>query len=111
MEYAEIEKIIDSSELSEEFLFHLKHNFGSRSRLFLIKRDGTFFEFRGSPDFFHNMNIEWNAFMELTENTREVIVDALTDMGQAIGLLKYFEEPFNYYIETISKEKNDSRRK
>ncbi|HEY8910716.1 MAG TPA: DUF4062 domain-containing protein [Desulfosporosinus sp.] len=99
LEYAGIEKIIDSSELSEEFLFHLKNNFGSRSRLFLIKRDGTFYEFRGSHDSFHNMRLEWDAFVELTENTREVIVDALTDMGPVIGPLKYIKEPFNYYID------------
>lgn len=98
LDYAEIEEIVDSSQLPEEVLYYPRSNFG-RPRLFLIKRDRTFFEYRASVELYHSMPLEWSAFMELSENTREIIVDALTDMRQGVGPLRYNREPFDYYID------------
>lgn len=98
LHYAEIVKVVDAAEISEEFLYH-RRNFGPRPRMFLIKSDGTFFELRTSPDFFHSLSLEWEAFMELSEDTREIIVDALSEMRPGMGPLRYIREPFDYYLD------------
>lgn len=98
LRYAEIEKVLDAAEMPEEFLYH-KRNFGPRPRMFLIKNDGTFFELRTSPDFFHSLSLEWEAFMELSEDTREIIVDALSEMRPGMGPLRYIREPFDYHLD------------
>lgn len=95
---AEIEKILDATELPEEFSYQ-RRSFGPRARMYLIKRDGTFFELRTSSDFFHSLSLEWDAFMELSEETREIIVDALSEMRPGMGPLRYVREPFDYYID------------
>ncbi len=97
LRYAEISRVMDASELPEEIFYRIR-NFGPRPRMFLIKVDGTFFELRTSPDFFHNLSLEWEAFMQLGEETREIIVDALGDMRPTMGPLRYVREPFDYYI-------------
>ncbi|TRO11580.1 DUF4062 domain-containing protein [Ectopseudomonas mendocina] len=99
LRYAEIDKVLDAAELPEEILYQRRNNFGSRPRMFLIKTDRTFFELRTSPDFFHSLSLEWEAFMELSEDTREIIVDALSDMRPGMGPLRYIREPFDYYLD------------
>ncbi|MFC3022707.1 hypothetical protein ACFODT_02525 [Vibrio zhugei] len=98
LRYAEIEKVLDAAEIPEEFLYH-KRNFSPRPRMFLIKNDGTFFELRTSPDFYHSLSLEWEAFMELSEDTREIIVDALSEMRPGMGPLRYIREPFDYHLD------------
>jgi len=44
------------------------------------------------------MRIEWDAFMELPTSTREIIFDALFDMRSGIGMLKFYNEPFEYFV-------------
>ena len=97
LDYAEINKVIDAAELPDEFL-HRRRGIGGRARMFLLKRDGTFFELRSSPDFFHSLSLEWEAFMELPDDTREIIVDALSEMRPSMGPLRYIREPFEYYL-------------
>lgn len=104
LHYAEIAKVLDASELPEEFLYHRRNFAGGRARMFLIKFDGTFFELRTSPDFFHSLSLEWEAFMELPDETREIIVDALSEMRQSMGPLRYIREPFDYYLDKYSHE-------
>lgn len=101
LNYVEITKIVDSSDLPEEVLLnmHRRGHMGQRARMFLIKQDGTFFELRTSPDFFHSLSLEWDAFMELSDDTREIIVDALSDMRPFIGPLRYVRESFDYYLD------------
>lgn len=98
LHYVEIDKIIDASDLPDEFIYRHRGIGSSRARMYLIKSDGTFFELRTSPDFFHSLSLEWEAFMELPEDTREIIVDALSEMRPSMGPLRYIREPFEYYL-------------
>ncbi|WP_306545880.1 DUF4062 domain-containing protein [Desulfobulbus sp.] len=102
--FAEIDKVIDPAELSEEFLLNSR-NFGPRARLFLVKNDGTFFELRTPIEFFNSLSLEWIAFMELSEDTRAIIVDALSDMRPSMGPLRYVRETFDHYIEKCMHQK------
>ncbi|WP_369857855.1 DUF4062 domain-containing protein [Candidatus Thalassolituus haligoni] len=109
LQYAEIEKIIDASDLPDEFLYRRRNMGSPRARMFLIKQDGTFFELRTSPDFFHSLSLEWEAFMELPEDTREIIVDALSEMRPSMGPLRYIREPFEFYLhESLMKDMENS---
>ena len=104
MEKVGIESMIDSNGFDE----NLKNNLMNRPRLFLIKKDKTFFEFRGSLDNFENMRIEWGAFVDLPEKTREIIVDALGGMRSSMGLsgfLRYYREPFDYFLDVKTKSR------
>lgn len=113
LNYAEINKVLDTADLPEDFVYYRK-NIGHRAKMFLIKNDGTFFELRTSSDFFHSLSLEWEAFVELSEDTREIIVDALSDMRPGMGALRYIREPFDNYIdkwihqEHLFKDINDS---
>jgi hypothetical protein len=109
LQYAEIEKIIDASDLPDEFLYRRRNMGSPRARMYLIKQDGTFFELRTSPDFFHSLSLEWEAFMELPEDTREIIVDALSEMRPSMGPLRYIREPFEFYLhESLMKDMENS---
>lgn len=102
LRFAEIDKVIDATELPEEFLYHRRSNFDPRPRMFLIKSDMTYFELRTSTDFFHSLALEWNAFMELNKDIRGIIVDALGEMRPGMGPLRYVREPFDYVFEKWS---------
>lgn len=67
---------------------------GPRTRMYLIKQDRTFYELRTSPDFFHGLALEWEAFMEMPEETRGIVADALGEMRMGPGPLRYIREPF-----------------
>ena len=102
LRFAGIDQVIDAADLPEEFLYRRRGTFGPRPRMFLIKSDRTYFELRTSPDFFHSLALEWNAFIELSEDIREIIVDALGEMRPGMGPLRYVREPFDYVFEKWS---------
>ena len=115
LKYVDIVEVIDASQLPEEFRYR-RGRVGPRPRMFLIKEDRTFYELRMPPDFFHSMSLEWDAFMELPEDTRSIVVDALSDMRVNPGPVRYVREPFHSYFDRwifdepglISKDDEDS---
>jgi len=96
LKYVDVKNIIDSSSLPDDFYYNragINH-----LRLYIIRNDNSFYEFRSSLELFYNMRIEWDAFMELPTSTREIIFDALFDMRSGIGMLKFYNEPFEYFV-------------
>lgn len=98
LKYAEIEQVVDARELPEEMFYSMRRHPGARPRMFLIKEDRTFYELRTSPEIYSSFSLEWEAFMELPDKTREIIVDALSDMRPSMGILRYSREPFDQYV-------------
>ncbi|NVJ45533.1 MAG: DUF4062 domain-containing protein [Cytophagia bacterium] len=108
LDYAEIRRVIDAADIHDGFLYR-RRGIGARARMFLLKNDGTFFELRASPDFFHSLSLEWEAFIELPDETREIIVDALSEMRPSMGPLRYIRESFEYYLnERLMKDSESS---
>jgi hypothetical protein len=97
-----IEKVIDTDDLPI-FTFK-KRSYPHRRGAFLVKTDGTFYETRYPVEFIHEMSLEWEAFCELAPESREVIIDALSDMRIGPPIMRYYRKPFDEYIERLSLE-------
>ncbi|WP_412557740.1 DUF4062 domain-containing protein [Thalassospira sp. MIT1370] len=108
LDAAEIVKVLDATEVAPSSAF-IRRGIGPKPRLFLLKSDETFFEFRGSTEFYHNLALEWDAFMELPADTREIIVDALSDMRPTMGPIRYVREPFRYFMDRWYSEEHSIR--
>lgn len=79
-------------------------SFGPRPRVLLIKEDRTFFELRGSLEFLNHISLDWDSFIKLNENAKEIIIDALGDMRTSMGPLRYIREPLENYISVINEK-------
>lgn len=75
-------------------------------RVALIKEDGSFYEMRMSQEFLSRVAIDWANFITLTPEVRQIVFEAISDMGRmGPGLLRYRSEPFEtYFAEQLGKE-------
>lgn len=99
LKYVGIEKIISDTELPT-IVIRNRH-VGHRGRTYLIKEDGTYYEMRYPLEFLSEMSLEWEAFCELSPDSRAVIIDALADMRFGPPFIRYYRRPFNEYIERL----------
>lgn len=73
-----------------------------RSRTFLIKNDGTFFEARLSEDIIKELSIDWDNFIKMKSSSKDIIIDTLSEMVDSINLIRFINKKFeNYYNELI----------
>lgn len=81
----------------------LRSTFG---RSALIKEDGTFYELRLGQEFLTRIAIDWQSFVSLTPEVRQIIFEAISDMGHmGPSILRYRDENFEeYYAEHLAKE-------
>lgn len=104
LSYADIVETLDAADFPKEFAYQ-RRGPSSRPRFYLIKKDQTFYEVRMSQDFFHGLSLDWAAFMELSEETRGIIVDALSEMRVGLGPIRYIREEFeNHFKKWIHQE-------
>lgn len=75
-----------------------------RPRTLLIKEDNTFYEVRYQIDFLNDMALEFEAFINLTSETKNIIFDALNDMRGGLMIVRYHREDFREYLEELKKE-------
>jgi hypothetical protein len=92
LELAEIVEIVDLPNRS---------TFG---RTALVKSDRTYYELRFRQDFINKISIDWQSYVSLTPDVRQVIFDAISDMGNVgPGILRYrdrnFDEEYQDYFE------------
>lgn len=87
---------------------------GTLGRTALIKEDGTFFEMRFPREFINRLSIDWQSYLTLTKDVRQVIFEAINDLDRnGILLLRYRDEQYTEYIKRfkekeISKEEIDN---
>lgn len=96
LKYAGITEVIDANDLPPSF--RRSRDVGLRGRSFLIKADETFFELRFGPDFIYQLSTDWQAFVELSKESKAVIIDALGEMGGGLRILRYVPEPFGSFV-------------
>ena len=79
---------------------------GPLRRTALIRSDGTFYELRFGADFLNRIALDWQSFSTLTAEVRQVIFDAISDMGRmGPGILRYRKIKFeDYFKEIIEKD-------
>ncbi|MCH7292306.1 DUF4062 domain-containing protein [Acinetobacter sp. ANC 3926] len=109
LKHVGIVEIIDLNEFPE-IISSLRTSAIQRPRVLLIKEDRTFFELRMSVEFLNSISLDWDSFMKLNENTKGIIVDALSEMRPSMGSLRYIREPLEYFpsinIEKLLRERD-----
>lgn len=95
------EYLLELADIVEVVDLPNRNTFG---RTALIKSDRTYYEMRFRQDFINKISIDWQSYVSLTPDVRQVIFDAISDMGNmGPGLLRYrdqnFEEQFQDYPE------------
>lgn len=69
-------------------------------RTALIKDDGTFYELRFPEDFLNRISMDWHSFSTLPREQREIIFDALSEMGgMGPNILRYRDTTFEEFYE------------
>lgn len=67
-----------------------------RTRTILLKFDNTFFESRFPEEFFHEISLDWNTFISLPFESRDIIVDTIMDMPtRGTPNTRYVPKDFN----------------
>lgn len=93
-----IVKILDLDNISSNLNRHL------RPRVLLIKEDNSFYEVRYAIDFLNELATEFEAFVTLPSETKNIIFDALNDMRGGLMLVRYHREDVREYLDEIRKE-------
>lgn len=97
---ASIVRVFDSNDLPPRARDSLRLT-GMRSRVFLIKDDDSFYEVRYPLDFIRQLEMDWQAFIELPSESRTVILDALSEMVSGFRSMRYIPEEFPRYIDEM----------
>ena len=78
-------------------------------RTILVLENGTFYESKLSKDFIFDLKNDWNSFKDLRKKSKELILDALREIGHPSMLIRYRSEHIEDYCERIIK-RDSSRR-
>jgi len=108
--HADIKQIVDLNSLNPNQMrnIKMKGQYIVRGRTFLIKSDDSFFELRFSIDVLNDLSLDWESFIRLSEEVRGIISEALGDMRNHFGFLRYVKEPFSQVISEWQDD-NDSQ--
>ncbi|MGL4407232.1 MAG: DUF4062 domain-containing protein [Zoogloea sp.] len=83
---------------------------GARTRTILTRNDHTFFEVRAPHEYLFEMKVEWDSFVLLPEDTREIIAEALSDMPTSVGMIRHIPIDLNEFIDRKFREFHDLRK-
>jgi|688.fasta_scaffold125257_2 hypothetical protein len=98
---AGITEIIDANELPISERDRVRR-FGVRPRTYLLKSDGTFYEMRYPPEAVHQLELDWDAFIQLPGESRAVILDALSEMSStAFRIVRHVPTPFDRHLKEL----------
>lgn len=76
-------------------------------RTVFILENGTFFYSRMTKDFFLSLENDWNEFKALQNKSKELILDALSEIGRPHMLIRYRDEHIEDYCNNITKRLKD----
>ncbi len=81
---------------------------GPLGRTALIKEDGTFYEFKFPKTFINRLADDWQSYIKLRPDVREVIYEAINDLDQhGLFLVRYRNEQYTEYIKQFNKTEKD----
>ena len=91
--FAEINEVINVSEVD------VRGRGIGRVRSILKRFDGTFFECRFPEEYVHDLSLDWNIFIKLPIESKDIIVDTILDMHTRGSInLRYIPEQFDELI-------------
>ena len=65
----------------------------------LLKADGTFYELRYPEEFLNRVSLDWQSFILLPDESRSVILEALSDMrNMGPSIVRYRDVTFDDYL-------------
>lgn len=79
-------------------------NRNMRFRTLLVKNDDTFYEVRYGMEYINELAQEFEAFVSLPSETRNIIFDALGDMRSGLMIIRYHRENYREYLENFRQE-------
>ena len=69
-------------------------------RTALIKSDGTFYELRFPQDFLNRIAIDWQSFISLSSEVRQIIFETISDVGRVgPSVVRYRDAQYEDYFE------------
>jgi hypothetical protein len=98
-----ITQIIDLDDFDRNNNRHL------RFRTLMVKADNSFYGIRFGREYLNEFILEFEAFVELPTETRNIIFDALSDMGHNIMTVRYIREDYREYINRYQQEYLNNR--
>jgi hypothetical protein len=79
-------------------------NRNMRFRTLLVKSDDSFYEVRYGMEYINELAQEFEAFVILPSETRNIIFDALGDMRSGLMIIRYHRENYREYIDNFRQE-------
>ncbi|MBQ8813278.1 MAG: DUF4062 domain-containing protein [Lachnospiraceae bacterium] len=70
-------------------------------RTIYLLKDGTFYDSKLIKEVLFELKNEWDSFKKLTEKTKELILDALREIGRPSMLIRHHSEQFEDYLVRI----------
>lgn len=75
-----------------------------RFRTLLVKNDESFYEVRYGMEYISELAQEFEAFVNLPSETRNIIFDALGDMRSGLMIIRYHRENYREYLDNFRQE-------
>lgn len=75
-----------------------------RFRTLLVKYDETFYEVRFGIEYINEIANEFEAFINLPSDTRNIIFEALGDMRNGLMIIRYHRENYREYLDNFRQE-------
>lgn len=76
----------------------------TRFRTLLVKNDDSFYEVRYGMEYINELAQEFEAFVNLPSETRNIIFDALGDMRSGLMVIRYHRDNYREYLENFRQE-------
>jgi hypothetical protein len=104
-----INDVIGITQIIELDDFERNSNRHLRFKTLMVKADNSFYGIRYSSDYLNELILEFEAFIELPTETRNIIFDALSDMGNTIMSVRYIREYYREYMNRYQQEHLNNR--
>lgn len=98
MKKGQIKDIVDFDEMPVVYSMRYK------ARFLLLCENGCFYESRVSKDYLENMKYDWEEYIHIPVETRKIIIDALREMSNGLGPLRYINREYQG-VDSTQKER------
>lgn len=76
-------------------------------RTIFLLENGTFYETKVSRDLIFDLSNEWDSFRRLQPESKELILEALREIGRPSMLVRYRSEHIEDYVDRIRRRESD----
>lgn len=84
--------VINATNIIEQYAIHY------RERTYLITKEGWFYESRLSMETIDELSSDWDAFKAMSNNSRQIIVEALNEMPRGLNPIRLVKRSLDDYL-------------